>query len=341
MSRKQLDDLFRTLENKTRILILPHNNPDSDAIASTVALQHLLREKLNIEGQIRYKGIIGRAENKALVRYLNHPLRHLKESDFQASVPLAFVDTQPGLKISPTAQVTEIAIVIDHHALYDTSPSDKVGFTDVRSELGATSTILTDYVRAAELELPVWLATALFYGVKTSTMSLGRNTSSADAEAYYFLQPKIDVEALTTIETARVPPDYFKSFDATLRAARVYDGIVISYLGPMSYPDLTAEMADLLLRLEGSEWVICLGVYENILILSIRTRNRLNSADQLVQAMVGSDGTAGGHGTMAGGQIPLGNRDANQLNLKLTERALLHLRGVPQMTGKPLIDAVD
>ena len=105
---------------------------------------------------------------------------------------------------------------------------------------------MTEYLRAAGVEPAPKLATALFYGIKTNTMGLGRAASPADVAAYFYLQPRIDVEALVEIERAQVPADYFKSFAATLQAARAYDGVVISYLGSMAYPDLAAEMADIL-----------------------------------------------------------------------------------------------
>ena len=83
-------------------------------------------------------------------------------------------------------------------------------------------------------------------------MGLGRADSPADVAAYFYLQPRIDVETLIEIERVQVPADYFKSFATTIQAARAYDGVVISYVGPMGYPDLAAEMADILSRLEGT-----------------------------------------------------------------------------------------
>jgi len=177
----------------------------------------------------------------------------------------------------------------------------------------------------------------LFYGIKSDTMGLGRGASPADVAAYFYLQPRIDVGALVEIERAQVPADYFKSSDAALHAARVYDGVVVSYMGPMSYPDLSAEMADLLLRLEGARWVICMGVYEDDLILAVRTRSQQSEAGQLVREMVGDRGTAGGHGTMAGGRVPLRDKDPAQMALRLGQRALQSLKMMPEMAGKPLI----
>jgi len=96
-------------------------------------------------------------------------------------------------------------------------------------------------------------------------------------------------------------------------------------------------MADMLLRLEGSEWVICIGVYQDGLILAVRTRNYGGGAGQLAQAVVGNLGTAGGHGIMAGGQVPLNGREPKQLAHRLAQRALHHLNISPETKGRRLV----
>jgi nanoRNase/pAp phosphatase (c-di-AMP/oligoRNAs hydrolase) len=228
-----------------------------------------------------------------------------------------------------------VDIVIDRHDWCQETAAAR--FSDVRPELGATSTILTGYLQAAGVEPAAPLATALFYGIKTNTMGLARNASPADAAAYIYLRPKIEVEALAQIERAQVPADYFRSFDTALREARVHDGLVISYLGVMSYPDLAAEIADVLLRLEESHWVICLGVHHDVLFISVRARGLGGGAGQLVQAIVEIEGTAGGHRTMAGGQVPLLGRNAEQVVHEISRRALQALGIPPDRAGEPLI----
>jgi nanoRNase/pAp phosphatase (c-di-AMP/oligoRNAs hydrolase) len=288
-----------------------------------------------VQGHIVYKGIIGRAENKALVRYLGYPLRRLTNSDLRQPVPIALVDTQPGAGNNALPYGSDAAIVLDHHAWREATAYAK--FADVRPELGATSTILAQYLENAGIEPSPQLATALFYGIKTDTMGLGRGASPDDVAAYFHLQPRIDVEALAEIERAQVPVEYFERLVGSLQTARVYDGVVISYVGLMSRPDLAAEMADLLMRLEGTRWVICMGTYRDDLILAVRTRSRRGGAGQLAQKIVADRGTAGGHGTMAGGQIPLDRDNPEVLVQQFSKRALQHLRIAPDVTGKPLI----
>lgn len=83
--------------------------------------------------------------------------------------------------------------------------------------------------------------------------------------------------------------------------------------------------------------MICTGVYQDELILAVRTRNHRGGAGQLAQAMVGNQGAAGGHGVMAGGHVPLNGREPKQLTHRLGQRALHHLNIPAETKGKRLI----
>ncbi len=334
------------------LLIVPHNDPDPDSIASAYALCNLLAQKYGVQSRIAYHGIVGRAENRALMRYLGHPLRRLTQAGPAGSsaasgrhartqVPVALVDAQPGAGNITLPRGAQVIVVIDHHPRR--AETDRAAYADVRTETGATSTLLTEYLQAASLEPSQPVATALFYGIKTDTLGLSRQASPADVDAYLYLQPRIDVHALAQIENAQVPASYFRSFDNALKAARVYssptarNSIVMAYLGPMNYPGLAPEMADFLLRLNRSRWVICMGTYRERLLLSVRTRSQRRRAEQLVVAVVGDEGTAGGHGPMAAGQIHLANRDPEQLADEIHRRILAELQADPGFEGMPLI----
>ncbi|MEW5958171.1 MAG: DHH family phosphoesterase [Chloroflexota bacterium] len=337
MSKEQLELLLDAAGRANSALILPHNDPDPDAIASAIALQYLLEQTAGLKSQLAYQGIIGRAENRALVRYLDHPLRHLTAEDLVPKTLLALVDTQPGAGNNPWTPDMRVALVLDHHPWRRASRSSAVGFSDIRPDVGATATILLEYLQVAGLDLPSTLATALFYGIKADTRGLSRNISSADADAYFFLQPRIDVEALAEIERAQVPAAYFKSFATTLETTRVFNGLAISYVGVMQYPDLAAEIADLLLRLEQIDWVVCLGVYQDSLLVAVRTPHQWRDAGALAQAMVKQEGAAGGHTMMAGGQLPLKGRDPDELAAVLSQRAKQFLGLDLGLAGRTLI----
>ena len=335
MDADKLDQLLAVTSSAERILILPHNDPDPDAIASAVALQHLLVYKLNIEVNIAYRGIIGRAENKVLVRYLDNPLQRLTKAVLGKSQAIAIVDTQPGSGNSPIKPSSDIIAVIDHHPWH---PQTALApFVEVIPDVGATSTILTQHLLMSSIPIPDTLATALFYGIKTDTLGLSRSASPADIDAYSYLVPRIDSKALFEIERAQVPADYFRSLVNTLGSTRVYRDVLIATIGQMKYPDLAAEIADWLLRLKGIQWVICLGVYKDHLNLAVRSRHPRGGAGNLAQSVIDGLGTAGGHGSMAGGQIFLDNRDPEPLVQKIVVTTLAYFNIDPEETCRSLL----
>ena len=69
--------------------------------------------------------------------------------------------------------------IIDHHPRKKIA--NNVPYMDVRPQMGATATIIYEYLLCLKLEIPIVLATALFYGIKTDTRGLSRGASSADA----------------------------------------------------------------------------------------------------------------------------------------------------------------
>ncbi|MCG3211023.1 MAG: manganese-dependent inorganic pyrophosphatase [Anaerolineae bacterium] len=317
-----------------RVLILPHNDPDPDAIASAVAMHYIFQQTTHVEGQIGYQGIVGRAENRALVRYLNYPLRPLGAT-VPEDMPIVLVDTQPGAGNNPWQPALPLIGVIDHHPRQKQNLS--VPFVDLRPELGATATIMVEYFMSLGLDIPAFLATALFYGIKTDTRGLSRGVSPDDATAYFYLQPRLNVDALAEIERAQVPATYFKIFVDALETTKLYNSVAITHVGEMMYPDMTAEVADLLVRLQNVEWVICTGIYQNKLMLAVRAPSGAGDAGKLVQLIVQADGTAGGHDTMAGGQITIKGASPAEIVARLQQRVWQAFNINPQAVAESLI----
>lgn len=335
MSQERLNQLMSAVAGADQVLILPHNDPDPDAIASACGLKKLLSQQAKLPVEIAYQGIIGRAENKALVRYLGRPLRPLTKAVLQRASCIALVDTQPATGNNPLPPGTVPHIVIDHHQWR--AETAAAAFHDVRPDVGSTSTIVAGYLQAAGITPDKLLATALFYGIKTDTMGLVRGVSPVDVDTFHRLQALTDLTALEEIQRAQVPATYFKGLVTAFQSARVHGSLVTSYLGAMSYPDQAAEVADTLLRLQGVTWVVCSGYYENELVIAVRSRARSGGAGQLVRAVVGSLGMAGGHGSMAAGHVPLNGVDPDLLAGQLERRTLEMLDLSQEDPGAPLI----
>jgi len=334
-TRGLLADLLRELERPGPLVILPHDNPDPDSMASAVALKFLAHRLLGKESYIALGGIVGRAENRAMRTYLNIELVPVSEVRFTGDVQIALVDTQPGRSNNSLPEGVVPTVVIDHHPAYAAYPG--VPFLDLRDNYGATSTIMTEYLRESKLDVEPKIATALFYGIAAETQDLGREATAADIEASHFLYPYANKRRLAKIENARVPREYFRVFREAIDHAALYDHkVVVSLLGDVQYPDMVAEVADFLLRLDGAEWSAAIGAYNGCLYCSIRTTDRDTNAGDLLQGVLGAK-SAGGHDQIAGGRIPLGPDPAERVQKACDVRhRFLSALGVDPEHGKPL-----
>jgi nanoRNase/pAp phosphatase (c-di-AMP/oligoRNAs hydrolase) len=301
-TRAKLDRLVEYAKGHKRALILTHDNPDPDSIAAGVALAHLLEKLAGVEAIVAYGGIVGRSENRALVRVLKLPVVPVSRVMFDDYDLICMVDTQPeqGNHSLPARHFPDV--VIDHHP--ERPDSHLAPIADVGGPIGATSTVVADYFRASGLKVPQHVATALFYGIKADTRDLGRQTTKQDVDAYLWLFPMTDKDALAQIEHPKLPDDYFRLYHTAIEKAVVHGDAVVCDLGEIYAPDMVAEVAERFMYLEGMRWSLAFGEYEDDLFFSIRTGDRRMNAGRLIRDVIeAKGGSAGGHGTMAGARL--------------------------------------
>jgi len=299
----KLQKLTELFTGKASLLICIQDNPDPDCIAAAVALRRLANSLANIQCSITCGGTVGRGENRALVKYLGLNLRCPGEIDFAKFDLVAMVDTQPATGNNSLPKAIMPDIVIDHHPIRRLTRT--VLLTDIRSNYGSTSTIFVEYLIEAGITPETPLATALLYGVRSDTQDLGREASRADIEAIEFLYPFANKRMLSVIQRGKVPRIYYQMLANALRNARVQGPAIITDLGPIDNPDMIAEVADLLLREDETTWSMCTGLWNEKIMISIRTSEENKLAEKVIKSMVFRKGTGGGHLTYAGGQVPL------------------------------------
>jgi nanoRNase/pAp phosphatase (c-di-AMP/oligoRNAs hydrolase) len=308
-TRAKLDRLIQYAKSHQRALILTHDNPDPDSIAAGVALAHLLEKLAGVEAIVAYGGIVGRSENRALVKVLKLPVVPVSRVVFDDYDLICMVDTQPeqGNHSLPARHFPDV--VIDHHP--ERPESHLAPIADVGGPIGSTSTVVAEYFRASGLKMPPAVATALFYGIKADTRDLGRQTTKQDVDTYLWLFPMADKDALGEIEHPKLPEEYFRLYHTALEKAQVFDDAVICDLGAIYAPDMVAEVAERFMYLEGMRWSLAFGEYEDALYFSVRTSDRRMNAGRLMREVIEErGGSAGGHGTMAGARIPVKGRSA-------------------------------
>jgi nanoRNase/pAp phosphatase (c-di-AMP/oligoRNAs hydrolase) len=291
-----------------------------------------------VQAEVAYGGIIGRSENRALVKVLKLPVIPIARVDFDDYDLICMVDTQPeqGNHSLPAAHFPDV--VIDHHP--ERPDTQLAPLADVGGPMGATSTLLVGYFRESGLKVPPEIATALFYGIKADTRDLGRQTTAVDVDAYLWLFPMVDKEALAEIEHPKLPADYFRLQHLAIEKAVVYGDAVVCDLADIYAPDMVAEVAERFISLGGMRWSLAFGEYEEAVYYSIRTGDRRMNAGKLIRDVIeAKGGSAGGHGTMAGARLPVkGLSAAARKRLKdEVVRDFLDAFGIRARKGKKLV----
>jgi len=337
--------LLAALDGNPRLVILTHNNPDPDAFASACGLAAVIGTlDPECRVQIAYGGIVGRSENRKMMRFLPYkavPFGRIRGRD---NVAYALVDTQPhaGNNILPEDKVP--AIVIDHHPRKkSTRPLlRETPFVDIRTGYGSCTTIVTEYMQCLKVPISSALATVMVYGISSETQHLGREASQQDRLIYNELVPLVNMRWLSQIEFSRRPREHFIHIRTAVDNAFFYRQVIGSRLGPIKNPDVVAEVADFLLLHERMSWAIVTAFYKGNLIISIRAAGHRARAGKVVtQLLEKNGGTAGGHNQVAGGQLDcqgLSVAEIAKLDLSLIIDFIGNVTGVENVkTIKPLV----
>ena len=315
-----MEKFLKLLKEKKRWNIILHNNPDPDCIGSSFAL-HFIFQHFKIKSRLFYNGIIGRAENKEMIRVLKIPLRSIRELKLNKKSNFALLDSQFGSKNQPLTKNYVPKIIIDHHPLK--RQSLKAEYVDIRPDYGSTSTILGEYLQKLGITPDAKVATALYYGIKTDTAGFTRNFTEKDSKIVDFLHNHVSFKHLGKIEHPPLNKSYYEKTCEALNNAEFCKNVIICDVGDADYPDICAEIADYFIRMKNKNWVLVFSEFDNNLYFSIRTKSRYKIAGKIAIYLTRGIGSGGGHNNYAAGFIPLENvNDKEELKKKLKEKFL-------------------
>jgi nanoRNase/pAp phosphatase (c-di-AMP/oligoRNAs hydrolase) len=210
--------------------------------------------------------------------------------------------SRPGVNDQLPADLA-VDVVIDHHP--PRGPVD-ARYVDLRSEVGATSTLMTQYIDAFDLGPDQDVATGLLFGIRVDTSEFTREVSPADFEAAAALVDHADLGTLQRIESPSVSADTLQTLAAAIRNRDIHGSLLLTCVGELTERDALAQAADYLLNLEGVETTLVYGYRDDTIFASGRTRVSDLDLGGTVRDAFGLIGSAGGHNDMAGAQIGLG-----------------------------------
>lgn len=337
--------LMKVLADKKNILITTHEHPDPDALASALALCTLLKAKLPAaKVTSSAKGRIGGGINEIFAQLTNLKLVPWADAGNDAALKeydaIVLVDTQPAFANSPLPPGISPSAVIDHHRGRAGRPP-KCAFCDIRSDVGATGSIIFSYFMELEQPISRDLGAALLYAIESDLAGTAGTPGELDNIALSSLTLIADTRKLYKMRYMSLPQSAYASMATGLHNAVVYDNALLSHLEEIDSPEKPAVMADFLLRFDKADWALVTAVFNGSLVMSLRTNTAKLSASDLIKRLVRTIGEGGGHRTKAGGSIKLANgtpREIERLRGIVRRRFLRALR-IASSRGQRLVPA--
>jgi nanoRNase/pAp phosphatase (c-di-AMP/oligoRNAs hydrolase) len=298
MTRARVQQYQRYFADADRVLILLHNDPDPDALASGLALRNLLRRTKTTAIIGAIQGVT-RPENLRMANMLDIQVEHVTAASLQEFERIATVDVQPhyfgGL-------LNRADLVIDHHP---EQPGYSAVFKDIRADYGSTSTILTEHLRAVDVNISERTATAMLYAIKSDTLFFARHTNRVDLEAFTFLYPLADAALIRKMEGAEITLERLRYVTRASQTGILREQVFSAFLGEAQREDFIPYTADFFLQLEDVKWTILAGIVGSTFIVSVRNLGYSRNAGEFVKRWFGDIGSAGGHRAMAKAVVPV------------------------------------
>src|SRR6266516_1898120 len=263
LTRARVHQYQRVFADAERVLIMLHNDPDPDAMASGLALRNVLRRTKTTAVIGAIQGVT-RPENLRMINLLDLHVDAITPDSLREFDRLAMVDVQPhyfgGL-------IDRVDLVIDHHP---EQPGYTAVFKDIRPDYGSTSTILTEHLRAVDVNISERTATAMLYAIKSDTLFFARHTNRVDLEAFTFLYPLADAALIRKMEGAEITLDRLAYVTRASQGGILREQVFSAFIGEAPREDFIPYTADFFLQLEGVKWTIVAGIVAGSLIVSVR-----------------------------------------------------------------------
>jgi nanoRNase/pAp phosphatase (c-di-AMP/oligoRNAs hydrolase) len=298
LTRAKVIQYQRYLADAERLLILLHNDPDPDALASGLAVRNVLHRTKTTAIIGAVQGVT-RPENLRMVNLLDIHVEPVTPESVKEFDRLVMVDVQPhyfgGL-------IDRADLIIDHHP---EQPGYTSVFKDIRPDYGSTSTILTEHLRAVDVNISERTATAMLYAIKSDTLFFNRQTNRVDIEAFSYLYPLADPTLIRKMEGAEITRE---RLDYVLKAhttGKISGQVFCASIGDSPREDFIPYVADFFLQLEDVKWTVIAGRVADTVVISVRNLGYSKNAGEFVRRYFSDVGNAGGHRAMAKAVIPL------------------------------------
>ena len=296
---KGIRELIGVIDRSRDVVIQSHDFPDHDAVACAFALQHLLKQA-DIDATACYRGRIQSASLLEAIKWLQIPIRKAVASRIANDAQIIVVDSFYGSR-NLSGLPGEVVAMIDHHSAL-MAPECK--YSDVRNQFGACSTILFEYFRTSETDMPREVASALLIGLMMDTAFMTRGVHPADLDAFSTLYHLADWEYSVRLLRNSLSIDDLVMFHKAIQLAKVQRDFCFVPIDLNCRMEVAALIADFFLGLREIHFVVAAVPGEKEWRLSVRSESPDRPADDVIRRALTGIGSGGGHWHMGGGIIP-------------------------------------
>lgn len=262
-----------------------------------------------------------------MANMLDIHVEHVTPASFQEFDRVATVDVQPHYF---GGMLERVDLVVDHHP---EQTGYSAVFKDIRADYGSTSTILTEHLRAVDVNISERTATAMLYAIKSDTLFFARHTNRVDLDAFTFLYPLADAALIRKMEGAEITLERLDYVTRASQGGVMKDQVFCAFIGEAPREDFIPYTADFFLQLEDVKWTIVAGVVNGCFIVSVRNLGYSRNAGEFVKRWFADIGSAGGHRAMAKAVVPVekfrqkfGELHASEITARIAEMAEQFLR---------------
>jgi nanoRNase/pAp phosphatase (c-di-AMP/oligoRNAs hydrolase) len=298
LTRARVLQYQRYLADAERLLILLHNDPDPDALASGLAIRNVLHRTKTTAIIGALQGVT-RPENLRMVNLLDIHVEPVTPDSVKSFDRVVMVDVQPHYF---GGAIDRADLIIDHHP---EQPGYTSVFKDIRPDYGSTSTILTEHLRAVDVNISERTATAMLYAIKSDTLFFNRQTNRVDIDAFSYLYPLADPAMIKKMEGAEITNERLDYVLKAHTSGTMADQVFCAALGELPREDFIPYVADFFLQLEDVKWTIIAGIVNDTMSISVRNLGYSKNAGEFARRYFADLGSAGGHRAMAKAVVPL------------------------------------
>ncbi len=317
------DRLLKVLDRYRETVVIMHNNPDPDAMAAGWALRLLVHQRLKKPVRLLGRGPILRAENIQFVKLLKPPIDLVDELVSDEGMATVLVDCSASSVNHLLGGQAPPVAVIDHHEAKGNGV--RTAYRDIRPNVTASASIAVEYMREQGMKPNAELATALVYAIRTEMIGANTELSQLDHSALQWLSGRAAYDVLSEIENPPLPRYYYEELLLGLDSVLVYEDSAVCFLPRITAAEVVGEMADLLVRCDALQCVLCGARVGDDLLLSARSKGDDRTALKLLDVALGKLGYFGGHIHRAGGKVSISaiGKDLDELQRVIRKRWLV------------------